>query len=213
MTKDNDYTNEIAAHEAGHCLALAASGLADEFQKATIRPQDGVQGLTTRNGQSLVNLSMDLAQHAQRLATQEESVKEFKEYLVTNAPKTCLPHLCFFFGGGSLDRFLGRENSSRNAIDLHAIQGMVIPAMAIQVTDQELAEVQEKVDEFLWNAFKTDETLLKNLYNALVERQTITADDDLLREMRAGAAPVSDAYQTLLAWFTEWYTPRVNALF
>ena len=210
MTKDDNYTDEIAAHEAGHCLALAASGLADEFQKSTIRPQDGVRGLTTRSGHSLVNLSMDLAQHAQRLATQEEPVNEFKAFLKEKAPRTCLPHLCFFFGGGALDRFLGREHPPRNAIDMRAIQGMVIPAMAIQVTDQELAEVQEKVDEFLWNAFKTDGTLLKSLYNALVERQTITANDDLLREMRA--APVSDTYRTLLAWFTEWYKPRVDAI-
>lgn len=218
MTMNNEiYTNEIAAHEAGHCLALAATGLADEFQSCTIVSGYDAQrrptcGLTIRSGASLTRFREKLDQHSQRLAAQEESVNDFKDFLMKNVPKTCLPHICFFFGGGSFDRFLGREDTHRNSIDMKVLWENVVPSIAIQVTDKEFAELQGKVDEFLWAAFKANEALLKIIYDALVERETITANDDLLREMRAGAIPVSDAYQKLLAWFSEWYELRLNAV-
>ena len=213
MTQNNTvYAYVIAAHEAGHCLALAATGLADEFQRSTIVPQGELEGLTIRSGASLDNFSMELTQHSRRLVAQEESGNEFKDFLIEKAPKTCLPHICFFLGGGSFDRFLGRESPARNRIDMEMLQTNVIPSMVIQVTNKELAELQGKVDEFLWAVFKANEALFKIIYDALVERQTITANDDLLGEMRAGANSVSDAYRKLLVWFTEWYEPRLNAV-
>ena len=181
----------VAAHEAGHVLALAASGLAGEFQKSTIVPQGGVQGVTTRSGESLVRMSMKLAEHAQRLADPArlgETKKAFREFLEKELPKTCLRHLCYFFGGGSIDRFLGRDCPERNAVDMEAIRKMVLPAMAIQVSDKDLVEIQQKVDAFLWKALEANEGLFKKTYDTLVEKHTITNQDEaLVREMCARA--------------------------
>lgn len=131
MTRNNEiYTNKIAAHEAGHCLALAATGLADEFTSCTIvsgydaqrRP---TRGQTIRSGTSLSEFSKELDKHSKHLENQEESVNDFKDFLMKNVLKTCLPHICFFLGGGSFDRFLDRESPERNKIDMDVLMGEV----------------------------------------------------------------------------------------
>ena len=210
------YSDEIAAHEAGHVFALGATGLADEFQSVTTVHQTGVQGLTIRNGESLMRMSMELAGYARRLADptrSDEARKAFRDFLMSEAPKTCLPHVCFFFGGGSIDRFLGCETPERNTIDMYAIRQYVLPAMAIQILDHDLYEIQAKVDSFLGKSLMTDAVLFKRIYEKLATQRTITAEDkELMCMMRNCTAPMSTAYQELYNWFLDWYMPKVEAL-
>ena len=84
-----DFPDVIAAHEAGHVVALAAAGLADEFTRATIVPQNGVHGLTIRSGASLFKLSGELTRHSQHIAgatgaDQQVAVKAFFPDFFTN---------------------------------------------------------------------------------------------------------------------------------
>ena len=209
------YTDEIAAHEAGHSLALAVAGLAGEFTSCTIVPQDGVYGKTDRSGESLLLLSSDIAKYAQQLANPAGlalAKQAFREFL-GNVPEICLPHVCFFFGGGSLDRFFDRECTARNAIDIRAIKDMVLPAMAVGVSDDDLSKIQSKVDEFLGKAFEKEEALFKKIYDRLVAERTILRGDagDLLVEMQNSAERLKADYQELLVWFKGWYEPKIIA--
>ena len=211
------FPNEIVAHECGHVVALAAAGLADEFTSVTIIPQNGVKGLTTRSGASLTELSGRLAEHSQRVASAAAAadaekiataVREFKDFIATT-PVVCLPHLCFFFGGGSCDRLFGRENAARNTIDVNCIRSMVIPAMVLQPpADDRLREVQDKVDEFLFSVFEKNMSLFRKIYDALVERKTLdraSLGPDILREMETCASRSKEDYGQLLVWFRQWH--------
>ena len=204
------FPNEIAAHECGHVVALAAVGLADEFTSVTIIPQNGIKGLTTRSGASLTELSGRLADHRQRVASAATTadaeaiataVREFKDFIATT-PVVCLPHLCFFFGGGSCDRLFGRENAARNTIDVNCIRRMVMPAMVLQPpADDRLRMVQDKVDEFLFSVFEKNMSLFRKIYDALVERKILdraSLGPDLLREMDTCASRSKEDYGKLL---------------
>ena len=207
------FPNVTAAHESGHVVALAAAGLADEFLSVTIIPQNVADGLTIRSGASLVKLSGELAGYSVRIASatgeaQRQAMAAFNDFIATT-PDVCLPHLCFFLGGGSLDRQLGREDAKRNSIDADCIRKMVMPAMALQtLSDEHLREVQDKVDEFLFPVFEGSEALFGKIYESLVERKTLARDDlgpDVLHEMDECAERSKEGYGKLLAWFRQWH--------
>ena len=217
----NDFPEVIAAHECGHVVALAAAGLADEFQKVTIVPQNGIRGLTTRSGASLTKLSGELAEYSARIASatgeaQHKAMAAFNDFIATT-PDVCLPHLCFFFGGGSLDRLFKREDTGRNSIDADCIRNMVMPAMVLQapLSDEQMLEVQGKVDEFLHSVFKVEENepLFRKIYKTLEKRNALTRTDlkeddlgkDIRREMDKCAKRSKEGYEELLAWFREWH--------
>ena len=218
---NNDYVgmefpNEIAAHECGHVVALAAAGLADEFISATIVPRDGVLGLTRRSGVSLTKLSSELSEHSANLAAgRQDALKAFRDFVLTT-PDVCLPHICFFVGGGSIDRLLGREDTIRNRIDTDCIRQMVMPAMHIpSLSDEDLALVQDKVDEFLFNVFKKEKVLFDKIYTALVEHKTLdcnSIDPLVLKEMQSCAIRLAEKFKCLLAWVKEWHSGKVNQL-
>lgn len=216
----NQFPNEIAAHECGHMVALAAAGLVDEFTSVTIIPQNGVMGLTTRTGASLTELTGKLAEHSQRLASAASSAdaetiatakQEFNAFFAT-IPAVCLPHLCFFFGGGSCDRLFRRENAARNAIDLDIISRRVIPAMAIlPLANDHLREVQDNIDKFLFSVFEKNMSLFKNIYDALVARRILdraNLDPDILRGMERCATSSNWEYGQLLDWFRQWHASQ-----
>lgn len=211
--KPERFPNVIAAHECGHVVALAAAGLADEFLYVTIVPQNGIRGLTTRSGASLTKLSGELAEYSARIASatggaQKRVTAEYNEFIATT-PKVCLPHLCFFFGGGSLDRKFKREDTGRNLIDADCIRNMVMPAMVLQILSEDhLREVQDKVDEFLFPVFEGNEPLFEKIYESLVERETLDRDNigpDILREMNECAERSKEGYGKLLTWFRQWH--------
>lgn len=210
------FPDVIAAHEAGHVVALAAAGLADEFTRATIVPQNGVYGLTIRSGASLFKLSGELTGHSQRIAgaigaDQQAAVKAFGDFILTT-PAVCLPHVCFFFGGGACDRMLGRESSARNTIDVNCVNTMVLPAMVLPpLADGDLRQVQSKVDAFLFKVFDRERLLFGKVYNALVERKTIdraSVGIEMLDDMCACAKRASSDYLELLKWFEAWHAGK-----
>ena len=212
----NAFPDVIAAHEAGHVVALAAAGLADEFTRATIVPQNGVHGLTIRSGASLFRLSGELAGHSQRIAgavgaDQQAAVKAFGDFIRTT-PAVCLPHLCFFFGGGACDRMLGRESPARNSVDVDCVNKMVLPAMVLQpLADGDLRQVQSRIDAFLFKVFDRERLLFGKVYNALVERKTIDRASvglEMLDDMRACAERAFPDYSELLKWFEAWHADR-----
>lgn len=212
--KPERFPNEIAAHECGHVVALAAAGLADEFLNVTIVPQNGIRGLTTRSGASLTKLSGELAEYSARIASatgeaQHKAMAAFNDF-IAKTPDVCLPHLCFFFGGGALDRLFGRENANRNSIDADCIRNMVMPAMFLTyLSENHLREVQDKVDEFLRQVFEVNESLFGKIYDSLMERNTLTrADLDpiILCEMDECAERSKKGYEELLAWFRQWHS-------
>ena len=215
-TMKNNYPNEIVAHECGHWFALAAAGLAGDFTLATVVRQGGVYGRTERSEESLTKYSLDLASCAGKMGNPtsvEAGMADFRN-CIKRAPEACLPHICFFLGGGSVDRQLGRESTLRNSIDTNCVKTMVVPAMAVpSISDTEFKEVQAKVDEFLWAAFKREELLFAEMYELLSSRQTVTAADvnpQLAGKLKECAERSRDGYQRLLAWFREWHGPKVS---
>lgn len=197
-------------------VALAAAGLVDEFTSVTIIPQNGVMGLTTRTGASLTELSKRLNEYAQRMNAPDEETKEaakqeFNAFFET-IPAVCLPHLCFFFGGGSCDRLFGRENTARNEIDLDIISRNVIPAMVIKPpANDRLRDVQDNIDKFLFSVFEKNMSLFKNIYDALVERRNLdraSLSPDILREMERCATSSKWEYGQLLDWFSHWHASQ-----
>lgn len=214
MKNASSYNDIIVAHECGHWFALAASGLAGEFISATVVPHGGVYGLTLRSGQSLSKLSIDLASCAGKMgdpANREKGMSDFRD-CIKCSPKVCLPHVCFFLGGGSIDRLLGRESVSRNEIDTNCVKTMVIPAMVIpQISDAELKEVQSKVDEFLWAAFERDEPLFAEMYELLSAKKTVTNADvptELSNKMMNCAENSKYDYGQLLSSFKSWHSSK-----
>ena len=217
---DNDYVgadflDEIATHECGHVVALAAAGLTEEFISVTIVPENGVRGLTVRSGASLTQLSDKLSEYAQNLADgRQEGLEAFRNFVLTT-PAVCLPHICFFFGGGSIDRLLGRENRNRNAIDANCIRQMVVPSMLLPpLSDEDLTGIQEKVDEFLFNVFKKEKALFGRIYRAIVERKTLGRNSipDVLKDMQACADRSEGIYKSLLASIENWHSGKVRQL-
>ena len=218
---ENDYVgmifpDEIATHECGHVVALAAAGLTKEFISATIVQQNGVLGLTVRSGASLTKLSAELSELSRKLADgQQEELEEFRKF-VLKIPDVCLPHICFFFGGGSIDRLLGRENADRNMIDTTCIRQMVVPAMLLpSLSDEDMTWVQKEVDEFLSNVFHKEKIFLGRLYRAIVEHKTLlqnNIDPEVLKEMHACAERSAGDYRSLLALVKEWYAGKVRQL-
>ena len=128
----------------------------------------------------------------------------------------CLRHICFFFGGGAIDRFLGRENPNRNEKDMEYIRKMVLPAMLLTaLSDEDMTLIQEKVDEFMSKVFTKEKVLLDRLYNALVEHKTLTRDNidpEILNEMRACAERSEGDYNDLLASVKEWHAEKMSQL-
>ncbi len=209
-----EYSNPIAAHEAGHCVALAAAGLAWTFDQSTIKPQtndDGlnVDGLTRRNGKTLT----DYGEKMRQMAVDPQGRRNFHDFLVKEAPRVCLPHICFFFGGGACDRWLKREDRARNAIDHNEIFTHLFPAMTLNnIGDTEMSAVQGKVDEFLFKVFERERNLLDGLYGALVQKEKISRKDlgPLFNEMEACGERAREDYDSLLNWFSTWYRPQVQ---
>ena len=193
---DNDYVgmdfpDEIATHECGHVVALAATGLTEEFRSATIVPQNGMLGLTIRSGESLTRLSNEFLEYSRNLADGQTEIEAFRNFVLTT-PAVCLPHICFFFGGGSIDRLLGRENARRNSIDAKCMREMVMPAMLLsELADDDLLYVQSNVDKFLHNVFTKEKILFNRIYHAIVEHKTLvhtSIDPNLMKEMIACGA-------------------------
>ena len=238
---DNDYVgmdfpDEIATHECGHVVALAATGLTEAFRSATIVPQNGVLGLTIRSGESLTKLSNKLSELSNKLlelskknlADQTEieafqteieafqtEIEAFRNFVLTT-PAVCLPHICFFLGGGSIDRLLGRENARRNSIDAEYIREKVVPAMLLpSLSDDDLLYVQSNVDKFLHNVFTKEKILFNRIYHAIVEHKTLvytSIDPNLMKEMKACGERSAEAYKSLLAAVEEWYAGQVMQL-
>ena len=216
MCRTMKYQNNIAAHEAGHCVALAAAGLAEKFVSSTITPQtnaDGqnVDGQTIRNGEALTAYSEKLTQLAGRMAD-PQGLRNFHDFLVKEAPRVCLPHICFFFGGGACDRWLKCEDLHRNSIDREVICKQLFPAMTLKnIGDAEMSAVQGKVDEFLFNVFEREGNLLDGLYGALVQKGTVLREDlgPLFNEMVACGERARKDYDSLLNWFSTWYGAHV----
>ena len=217
---DNDYVgmdfpDEIATHECGHVVALAATGLTEEFRSATIVPQNGVHGLTTHSGESLTRLtrlSNELSEYSRNLAGGQTEIEAFRNFVLTT-PAVCLPHICFLLGGGSIDRLLGRENALRNSIDAKCIRKMVMPAMLLpKLADDDLLCVQNNVDKFLFNVFKKEKTLFNRIYHAIVEHKTLvhtSIDPNLMKEMKACGERSAEDYKSLLAAVEKWYAGKV----
>ena len=217
---DNDYVgtdfpDEIATHECGHVVALAAAGLTEEFISVTNVPQNGVLGLTVRSGASLTKLSGMLLEYSRNLVDgRQEGLEAFRNFVLTT-PVVCLPHICFFFGGGSIDRLLGRESPDRNAIDANCIRQMVIPSMLLtSLSDEDLTWVQEEVDKFLLNVFKKEKVLFGRIYRAIVEHEVLERNSipDILKDMQACADRSDENYKNLLASVKEWYAGKVKQL-
>lgn len=217
MCRTMKYQNNIAAHEAGHCVALAAAGLAEQFVSSTITPQanangQNVDGQTIRNGEALAAYGEQLAQLAGRMAD-PQGLRNFHDFLVQEAPRVCLPHICFFFGGGACDRWLKREDLHRNLIDREVIYNQLFPAMNLMnIGDAEMSAVQGKVDEFLFNVFEREEKLLDGLYGVLVQRGTVLREDlgPLFNEMKDCGKRAREDYDSLLNWFSIWYGKHVH---
>ena len=217
----DDFPEIIPAHECGHVVALAAAGLANEFKEVTIVQQGNALAVTKRSGASLIKLSGELLEYQDRIdaAMDEAQLKrvsaEYNAFIKEKLPDVCLPHLCFFFGGGALDRLFGRENADRNSIDADCIRKKVMPAMVLQtLSDEDLREVQGKVDKFLFPVFEGNEPLFRKIYDSLVERNTLTRYDlgmDIRREMNECAERSKEGYEELLAWFRQWHSDhRLN---
>ena len=213
-----EYSNTIAAHEAGHCVALAAAGLAGEFVRATIKPQTNagrnVYGLTERISESLTAYSEKMGQLASQMTVDPQGPRNFHDFLVREALRVCLPQICFFLGGGACDRWLKREDGARNAIDHNEIFTHLFPAMTLNnIGDPEMSVVQGKVDDFLFKVFEREGKLLDGLYGALVQNEEVTREAldlaPLLNEMEACGKRAHDDYNSLLTWFSSWYEPHV----
>ena len=221
---DNDYVgmdfpDEIATHECGHVVALAATGLTEEFRSATIVPQNGMLGLTIRSGESLTRLSDKLSEFSKKNLRDQTEIEAFRNFVLTT-PAVCLPHICFFLGGGSIDRLLGRENALRNSIDAKCMREMVMPAMLLpnlrpfpSLSDDDLLYVQSNVDKFLHNVFTKEKTLFNRIYHAIVEHKTLvhtSIDPNLMKEMKACGERSAEAYKSRLAAFEKWYAGKVK---
>ena len=235
------FTDEIAMHECGHVIALAATGLTDEFQIATNvpdfddfgRPTDG---RTDHTRASLNKLSENLTEFT---SGQQGGLERFRQFVLTT-PDVCLQHLCFYFGGGEIDRFLGRKNPDRNKIDMEQIRECVLPAMFLLSTltekkdkalpsnkellsagtmawlsDEDITFIQKKVDEFMSKVFTKEKVLLGRLYSAIVEYKTLMRDNidpEILNEMRTCAKRSERDYNNLLASVKEWHAEKMSQL-
>lgn len=232
MCRIMTYQNNIAAHEAGHCVALAAAGLAGEFVLFTITPQmdeagrnvDGqtkisketlnaYSGTLHAYSETLRQLAKRMAIDPQNPAVDPQGPRNLHDFLVEQAPRVCLPYICFFFGGGACDRWLKREDRARNAIDHNEIFTHLFPAMTLNnIGDAEMSAVQGKVDEFLFNVFEREGNLLDGLYGALVQKGTVLRKDlgPLFNEMEVCGERAREDYASLLNWFSSWYEPQVQ---
>ncbi len=212
-----DFPDQIAAHECGHVVALAAAGLTDEFISVTTVPQNGVLGLTVRSGESLDRQSAKLTEYSTNLGNgQPEAIGAFHDFVLKEVCAVCLPHLSFFFGGGSIDRLLERESLERNRIDADCIRQMVVPAMLLtSLSDKDLTWLQEKVDAFLFSVFNREKALFGKIYKDIVEHKTLSRDNidpEVLKEMEACAERSKENYAQLLELVKDWYSEKVDQL-
>ena len=191
-----NHNSIVTRHEVGHFVALCASGLYDEFTSITNQAANGAFGLTERNGQSLTDYSQKL-------------VADLTNYLsvMRNVGRdVVLKNLCYFFGGGSIDRLYGCDSAIRNSIDDTNNKTLCLPAIGISgVSDERYAELQAMVDEFLHPIFRAEAPFIARLCDELARRGTISkADMDAIVQEAGWAPSQHPSFDALLARFHAW---------
>lgn len=206
--KNNDCVrneNEIVTlHEVGHIIGLYASGIIDEFISATNVASDGpsgkTYGLTRRSGQSLMELCNKLSE-----AVSQGAFGRMAE----ESAEICLPQICYFCGGGSIDRMYGNASERRESIDMAELKTKLLPAMFVNnVSEEALKELKDMVDEFLHSSFRKYDVLVDALYDKLAEANMI--DKTIFNEVLDGVKDdcsleaVAVDYETLKKKFRNW---------
>lgn len=202
---DDRSFDEIALHEAGHVVALYLSGIGEEFTDAVTGDCGvDVKGLTRRTGASLLDLSRRFSAFA--TATK----REFNEVCAA-APSVCLPQICYFFGGGSMDRAVGRDCPTRNAIDdRHLSTEIMGTLMVSDLKPEAYAELREMVDAFLHLGFEENAGFVRAVYEELRTKKSVTAAD--IDRLTGGKAPVrpGEAWKMLEDAFAGWCARNRN---
>ena len=190
----------IALHEVGHFIALCAVGLYDEFMSITCRPSNYngamVYGLTLRNGNSLTAYSQHLLADS----------KNYQAIIEQEGKEVVLKNLCFFFGGGSIDRMNGNESAERNSIDDVNNKVMCLPAISVtDIQDEQYAKLQSIVDEFLHPIFMAHSELINTLVDALFDKGSFTKAemDKFVGEQHLALPQKSESFNNLLKQFSE----------
>jgi len=119
----------VAKHEAGHVLALLASGLYDAFERVSIEAAivegSAADGLTLRNGDGLLKFS------ARILEASGKDPRSYRDLMLEDTCKVCFPHVCFFAGGEAMESCFGDNDKSRPVIDRMQFCEKVFPAMGL----------------------------------------------------------------------------------
>ena len=114
-----------------------------------------------------------------------------------------------------MDRYLQRDNPARNSVDMNVIGSMVVPAMAIPaISVGELAEIQKKVDEFLWMVFDDEDCMIEGVYDELCDKRVIDRSDfdQILKGSFLGLTDgCREKYRELLSWFRDWYVRKLES--
>lgn len=217
-------TNEtIVKHECGHLVALMAAGIYSEFTRISVgaaeHAGDRVNGLTERSGDSLMQYSFDLLNWSRRLGGGQAGVEDWVRFLAERGLAVCLPHVCYFYGGGAMDRSAGCEDAERNGIDTREIEAKVLPSLVITWND-DCNFLKERVYAFLESVFRREQSLITRICGELRENPVMEKGqmDALLEKDPDGGAEgvrrrAEGDYQTLLNDLREWYAGYLKAKF
>ena len=217
---DVDRSMEIALHETGHFVALCATGLYDEFTSMTDLPRDycgaRVHGLTMRSGTSLMAYSRELCAAAQKLASdpgmlKDDSVRE----AFGKAADVCLPHVCFFLGGGVVDGCFGTGSEQRNQIDHGHVKNELLATMRLPCEDELVRQMGEMVNGFLRGVFARESESVTKIARLLKKRGTLDkrdTDGALLEDVNRIRRNAEAEYAKLLVDFRRWWMGKVAPL-
>lgn len=216
---------EITLHETGHFVALCATGLYDEFtlmtDQATNDNGTSVLGETKRNGRSLSIYLKELESVPQRTKV-EDPFSVIKETF-GKAPEVCLPHVCFFLGGGVIDDCFGTGSETRNKIDHNLVKDELLRTMFPQIEVQErdrlelvqlelLSQMREMVSGFLQEVFYREFSSVAKIARLLKESGTIDkrgTDGILCDDVDRIHRNAETEYAKLLVDFREWWRKMV----
>lgn len=189
-------SKEIATHECGHLVAMMASGIYGEFASMLLTPTmymgEPVGGLVIRNSLALNKISTKLSENYSSL--NKASFPDLIAFFVGEGLEICLPQICYFYGGGAIDRLMGCEDVGRNRIDERELEQSVFLALLIVAekgwTEEQLdwfneqcAWLKTQVYEFLTSVFTREMPVITGIVDVI--SMLVKVDRDLIDELLA----------------------------
>lgn len=221
-----------AVHEVGHVVALLAAGLSGEFESATVGAahdsRGAVAGLTHVSfaaNQELVRRltryatdlgSLGLATAASWSASEKTRTRAFiadyTRFCREEAPRTALRYLCYYFGGGSIERsFQLGGTALRERIDRAEATQHILPALQLdRFGEEDFDALRRDVDAFLVPVFRDNADLVRDLVHTLEAKSRLDAADVARATASHPLRVPSGAYAALERGFLALCAPRIH---